>query len=108
MAQYADPSSPRVLSVVVTQFATAAGAKADFDGDLAASAGEPVLVPVIGEATQARRQALPGGAAGELVTLRFRQGRNTWLLAYGDRPQADPQVATALALLLVDRAKATA
>ncbi len=108
VAQYADPSSPRVLSVVVTQFAASAGARADLDGDLAASAGEPVPVPVIGEAAQARRQPLPGGAAGELVTLRFRQGRNTWLLAYGDRPRADPQVATSLALLLVDRARTTA
>lgn len=108
VAQYADPSSPRVLSVVVTRFATPAGAKADFDGDLAASAGEPVPVPVIGEAAQARRQALPGGTAGELVTLRFRQGRHTWLLAYGDRPQADLQVAIGLARLLVDRARTTA
>ena len=104
-AQYADPSSPRVLSVVVTQFAAAAGAKADLDGDLAASAGEPVDVPPLGEASQARRQALPGGTPGELVTLRFRQGRTTWLLAYGDRPKADPQIATGMALLLVNRAR---
>lgn len=104
-AQYADPSSPRVLSVVVTQFAAAAGAKADLDGDLTASAGEPIDVAPIGEASQARRQALPGDVPGELVTLRFRQGRNTWLLAYGDRPTADPQVATAMALLLVNRAR---
>lgn len=108
VAQYADPNGPQVLSVVVAQFADAAGAKADLTGDLAATTGEKLTTATVGEASEARRQKLPGAAEGELVTLRFRQGRNTWLLAYGNRPRADPQVAERLARLLVERAKGTA
>jgi hypothetical protein len=92
--------------VVVVRFADAAGAKADLEGDLAGSSGDVVATEQVGEASQARRQPLPGEAGGELVTLRFRQGATTWLLAYGARPTADPQVAVALARALVERATA--
>lgn len=104
VAQYADPNGPQVLSVVVARFADAAGATADLQGDLAESSGEVLEVGTVGEAAQARRQALPGAGSGELVTLRFRQDRTTWLLAYGNQPRADPQVAVALGRLLVERA----
>lgn len=106
VAQYAHPSDGRVLSVVVARFADAAGAEADLAADLAGSSGDVLDVPVVGEGSQARRQALPGEGGGELVTLRFRAGPTTWLLAYGARPTADPQVAVALARVLVDRAAA--
>lgn len=106
VAQYADPADGRVLSVVVARFADAAGAAADLESDLAGATGELVEVPTVGEASQARRQPLPGEDSGELVTLRFRKGATTWLLAYGDRPTADPQVAVDLARRLVDRATA--
>jgi hypothetical protein len=95
-----------VLSVVVAQFADEAGATADLEGDLAGSSGEPLDLPVIGEASQARRQPLPGAGEGQLVTLRFRSGRTTWLLAYGNKPTADPAVAVRLAKQLVDRGEA--
>ena len=92
-----------MLSVVVARFKDAAGATADLEGDLAGSSGEEVTTATVGEASQVRRQPLPGDDAGELVTLRFRQGSTTWLLAYG-APTADPQVAVELAQSLVDRA----
>lgn len=104
VAQYAHPSDGRVLSVVVARFADAAGAKADLEGDLAGSSGQVVRTATVGEASQTRRQPLPGGDAGELVTLRFRSGPTTWLLAYGAKPTADPQVAVELGQALVDRA----
>ena len=110
VAQYAHPTDGRVLSVVVARFRDAAGAEADLQGDLAGSSGEVVKTATVGQASQARRQPLPGAspgsAAGELVTLRFRQGATTWLLAYGARPTADPQVAVELARPLVDRGAA--
>ncbi len=106
VAQYADPNGAQVLSVVVAQFADEAGATADLEDDLAGSSGEPLDLPVIGEASQARRQPLPGAGEGQLVTLRFRSGRTTWLLAYGNTPTADPAVAVGLARQLVDRAEA--
>lgn len=103
VAQYAHPSDGRVLSVVVVRFADAAGARADLEGDLAGSSGEVLEVATVGEQSQLRRQPLPGDDAGELVTLRFRSGATTWLLAYGARPTVDPQVAVELARPLLDR-----
>lgn len=103
VAQYADPSTGRVLSVVVTRFSTAAGAKADLDTDLKASAGEQVPASTVGDASQVRRQPLPGGA-GQLVTVRFGKGATTWLVAYGAKPTADPAIAIELAKTLASRA----
>jgi hypothetical protein len=103
VAQYADPTTGRVLSVVVSRFSTTAGAAADLDADLKASTGEQVSSPVIGDVSQVRRQPLPGGK-GELVTVRFRKGATTWLVAYGANPTADAQVAITLATTLAARA----
>jgi len=96
VGQYADPANGRVLSVVVTRFATAAGATADLAGDLAASGGDPIAATTIGDTSQVRRQPLPGGG-GQLVTVRFRRGATTWLVAYGAKPVADPAVAIGIA-----------
>lgn len=102
VGQYADPSNGRVLSVVVTRFATAAGATADLAGDLAASGGDEVKAAPIGDTSQVRRQPLPSGG-GQLVTVRFRKGTTTWLVAYGGKPTADPQVAVSIAKVLAAR-----
>jgi hypothetical protein len=103
VAQYADPATGSVLSVVVSRFSTAAGAKADLDADLKASAGEEIKGSTVGDQSQVRRQPLPGGK-GELVTVRFRKGATTWLVAYGANPKADPKVAVDLAATLASRA----
>ncbi|MCW2571869.1 MAG: hypothetical protein JWO88_1927 [Frankiales bacterium] len=103
VAQYADLATGRVLSVVVSRFSTAAGATADLDADLSASAGEQVKSDQIGEKSDVRRQPLPGGK-GELVTVRFRKGATTWLVAYGANPTAEPDVAVGLAKVLAARA----
>jgi hypothetical protein len=103
VAQYADPASGRVLSVVVSRFSTSAGAAADLDSDLAASSGEQVTAAAVGEKSQVRRQPLPGGS-GQLVTVRFRKGATTWLVAYGAKPTADPAVGVAIATTLAGRA----
>ena len=77
--QCADPAGARVLSVVVKR-------------------------ERVGEASQLRRQPLPGAGGGELATVRFRQGPTTWLPAYGDRPAADADNAVRLGQLLAARA----
>jgi hypothetical protein len=102
VAQYADLATGRVLSVVVSRFSTASGAAADLDADLKASTGEQITAGVIGEKSDVRRQPLPGGK-GQLVTVRFRKGATTWLVAYGASPTADPKVATDLAATLASR-----
>ena len=104
VVQYADPAGARVLSVVVVRFADAVGATADLTADLAGSSGDVVERERVGEASQVRRQPLPGAGGGELATVRFRQGATTWLLAYGDRPTADAAVAVRLGQLLAARA----
>ena len=104
VVQYADPADGRVLAVVASRFRDEAGAVADLAADEAAQDGTPVTVAAIGETTQARRGPLPGKAGGELLYLRFRSGKTTWLVAYGARPTADPSIATGLATLLVARA----
>jgi hypothetical protein len=103
VAQYADPATGRVLSVVVSRFSTAAGATADLEADLGASTGEHVAAATVGEKSDVRRQPLPDGK-GQLVTVRFRKGATTWLVAYGAAPSADPQVAVDIATALATRA----
>jgi hypothetical protein len=103
VAQYADPATGRVLSVVVSRFSTAAGATADLDADLSASTGELVAAGQVAERSDVRRQPLPDGK-GELVTVRFRKGATTWLVAYGASPKADPAVAVDLGRALASRA----
>ena len=102
VAQYADPATGRVLSVVVSRFSTAGGATADLDADLKATTGEEIKADQVGEKSDVRRQPLPGGK-GQLVTVRFRKGATTWLVAYG-APTADPDIAVDLAKTLADRA----
>jgi len=103
VAQYADPATDRVLSVVVSRFATSAGATADLTADLAASTGEQIPGATVGESSQVRRQPLPRGK-GQLITVRFRKGATTWLVAYGASPTAEPSVAVDLATTLAARA----
>ncbi len=114
--QYADPQTGRVLSVVVTRFATPAGAQADLAGDLVSSSGTVLPGATLGEQSEVRRQPLPAspgatGApgspsppAGELVTVRFRKSAMTWLVAYGATPTADASVATGVAERLLAKA----
>ena len=105
VAQYADPATGRVLSVVASRFSTAAGATADLAGDLTASGGSPVPSPTVGEQSQVLVQPLPQAATpGELVTVRFRKGATTWLVAYGASPKAEVDVALGIARTLASRA----
>jgi hypothetical protein len=103
VAQYANPGDGRVVSVVVVRFATAKGATDDLSGDIASSGGTKLSIEKVGEASSATSQALPDGG-GELVTLRFRSGPTTWLVAYGAKPKADPAIAVRLAKAVLSRA----
>ena len=101
VAQYAAPDDPRALTVVVVRFADQGGAAADLGGDLAASSGEVVPAPVVGDASQVRRLALPDGA--ELVTVRLRAGATTALVAWRAARPADAEVPLGLARALAAR-----
>lgn len=103
VAQYAHPATGEVLSVVAVRFATAKGATADLAADLKASSGTRVALAAVGDQSAATTQPLPKDG-GELLTLRFRSGPTTWLVAYGKKPTPDSAVALRLAKALVSRA----
>jgi hypothetical protein len=104
VALYAAPGDPRTLTVVVVRFAGADGARADLEADLQASSGDVLPEPVLGEASEVRRLDLPDDPDRELVTVRFRAGSTTWLLAWRAPRPAETQVPVALSRLLLSRA----
>ena len=103
VAQYANPTTGQVMSIVASTFATAAGATADFADDEAGAQGKRVVAPTLGEASSVVLQDLPGSVVSQLVLVRFRSGTTTWSLAYKAAPTADPQVAIDLAAALLKR-----
>ncbi|HVF06777.1 MAG TPA: hypothetical protein VNA20_18215 [Frankiaceae bacterium] len=84
VVQYADPSTNAVVTNVVTKFATAAGAKGDLTADLTSARKTGAVFPVTGlgdEAGGVRSKRDKNSPEGSLVTLRWRSGDTTWLLA---------------------------
>ena len=104
VVQYASESTGQVLSVLVSEFATAAGATADLKDDLTAAAAEKAVPgDTIGEESRTTVQDLAGTQPKQLVIVRFRKGTHTWSLAYQAGPTADPTIADELAKRLVAR-----
>lgn len=103
VAQYANQATGQVLSVVVSRFATQAGAVADFAADEKQTHAAPVVAEQVGDASVVTSQPVPGKTTGTLVLLRFRRGTDTWVVAYQAAPTADPKVAVALGKRLLER-----
>ena len=106
VAQYADPASSAVVTNVVTKFATVAGATADLTGDLKQSAKTGTTFDVTGLGDQAggvRGKSSPKAPDGSLITLRWRVGDTTWLLAVGAPNRVDADGVRRLADQLVKR-----
>lgn len=106
VAQYANPNTGQVISMVASRFRTATGAAADFADDLKGKQGKTVVSPVIGEQSAVTVQAVVGKTAADLVLVRFRRGTMTWSLAYQAPPPADAQVAISLAQKILSRTAA--
>ena len=106
VAQFANPATNQVLSIVVSRFTTGAFAAADFSDDLKGSQGKTVAVPQLGEQSAVTTQSLTGKPVQDLVLVRFRRGTLTWSLAYKAAAPADPEVAVGLATRLLARAPA--
>lgn len=103
VAQYANLTTGQVVSVLASDFATAAGATSDFADDLKGAQGTIIVAPTLGEQSRVTRQALTEKPAGELILVRFRRGTTTWSLAYKAAPPASAQVAIELAQKLLAR-----
>lgn len=106
VAQYVDPGSGAVLSIVASTFRTTGGAVADFAADQQGGQGKPVQAETVGEASSVTVQDLPGSVVSQLVIVRFRRGTTTWSLAYKAAPTADPEVALDLARTVLARTAA--
>jgi hypothetical protein len=103
VAQYASPQDSRALSVVVVRFASADGARADYEGDVASGAGEPVDAAPVGDASEVRRVELSPEAPDVLITVRLRSGATTWLLAWRAPRPGEAETPLALARSLAAR-----
>jgi hypothetical protein len=106
VVQYADPATSAVVTNVVTKFATVEGATADLTADLASSGKTGTVFPVTGLGDQAggvRGASQKGAAAGTLLTLRWRLGDTTWLLAVGAPKPVDEDGVRGLADRLMTR-----
>lgn len=103
VAQYANQATAQAITVLVSEFRDAAGAKADLTDDLAGFAGKVVATPTLGEQSQVTTQETPGAGASQLVLVRFRRGVHTWLLSYSASPTAEPKAAIDLATELLAR-----
>lgn len=103
VAQYANQTTGQVLSVVVSRFATQAGAAADFNDDEKGTTGTKVVEPTLGDASEVTTETLPGSTPAKLVLVRFRRGVDTWVLAYKAGANADAALAVHLAQVLLAR-----
>jgi hypothetical protein len=105
VATYGDEASGRIVISVVTRFASEKGATDDLTADLAASAGTPVTVDDLGDQAGGVRAALHADTGkGELVTLRWRRGATTYLLAVGAEGKIDDDAVITLAKKVDTRA----
>ncbi|HEX8004246.1 MAG TPA: hypothetical protein VF519_16290 [Mycobacteriales bacterium] len=104
VVQYADPNAAAVVTNVVTKFATVEGATADLTADLAATGTGAFAVTGLGDQAGGVRGKLDANAAeGTLITLRWRVGDTTWLLAVGSRTKVDEASVRRLADTLIGR-----
>ena len=84
VVQYADPATNAVVINVATKYATVEGATADLTADLESARAGGAVFTVEGLGDQAggiRGKRDKDSVQGSLVTLRWRRGDMTWLLA---------------------------
>jgi hypothetical protein len=103
VAQYANQTTGQGLTVVVSRFATAEGATADFSDDEKGTAGETIPSEQLGEVSSVTKQVVAGSVQSELVLVRFKRGTDTWVIAYQAAPTADPALPVSLAKALLAR-----
>lgn len=106
VVQYADPATSAVVTNVVTKYSASSGATADLTADLASSdrTGTPFAVTGLGDqAGGVRGKRDDASADGTIVTLRWRSGDTTWLLAVSASTPVDEAGVRKLADRLMER-----
>jgi hypothetical protein len=106
VVQYGDPAASAVITNVATRFDSVEGAGDDLTADLAAAdkTGATFAVTGLGEQAGGVRGKINDTAAeGTLLTLRWRVGATTWLLAVGGPKPVDEAGVRGLADRLMAR-----
>jgi len=125
VVQYGDQKSGRFIVNVVATFDSEDGAIADLTADLdsARQTGTPFPIDDLGDqaggvrSARATASTAPSGSAApsssaaptndfDLVTVRWRRGNTTWLLAVGARGTVEQEAVVKLARLVLARADA--
>jgi hypothetical protein len=109
VVQYGDPKSGRFIVNVVATFETEAGATADLTADIesARKTGTPFPVTDLGDQAGGVRGANGATAqtASDLVTVRWRKGSTTWLLAVGASGTVEQDAVVSLARIVLKSAE---
>ena len=109
VVQYGHQKSGRFIVNVVATYETAEGAEADLTADLesARKTGIPFPVTDLGDQAGGVRGANGASAqtASDLVTVRWRKGSTTWLLAVGATGTVEQEAVVKLARIVLERAE---
>ena len=109
VVQYGDQKTGRFIVNVVATFKTVEGATADLTADLesARAGGAPFPVDDLGDQAGGVRGAKGSSAqtASDLVTVRWRKGRTTWLLAVGASGTVEQDAVVKLARIVLASAE---
>ncbi|HVE97981.1 MAG TPA: hypothetical protein VNA12_02250 [Mycobacteriales bacterium] len=110
VVQYGDPKSGRYIVNVVAKFDTVDGATEDLTADLesARATGTPFPVTGLGDQAGGVRAGTASPSASpapdDLVTVRWRVGATTWLLAVGAPGTVEQDAVVQLAQIVLKRA----
>ncbi|HVF19035.1 MAG TPA: hypothetical protein VNA14_02195 [Mycobacteriales bacterium] len=112
VVQYGDQKTGRFIVNVVATFDTEAGATADLTADItsAQKGGTPFPVTGLGDQAAGVRGAKGAAAqtASDLVTVRWRKGSTTWLLAVGASGTVEQDAVVSLAKIVLKSAAGNA
>jgi len=108
VVQYGDQKSGRFIVNVVSTFETTEGATADLTADLesARKSGTPFIVTDLGDQAGGVRGGNGSSkqTASDLVTVRWRKGSTTWLLAVGASGTVEQDAVVKLARIVLEHA----
>ncbi len=109
VVQYGDQKSGRFIVNVVATYDTVDGATADLTADLASAQKTGTPFPVTGLGDQAGGVRGANGSSAQtgsdLVTVRWRRGSTTWLLAVGATGTVEQEAVVKLARIVLDHAE---
>lgn len=104
--QYQHPGTGAIVSAYVVRYASEDGARAAFAREVAESAleADKFAISGLGDEVAGFRHSVPGGDVTDVIILRVRLARTTWMVQHGGPDRADEALARRIAETLLDRA----